>query len=460
MKYINKKKLIQIYKTKGLKAAIKLVNNKSKSSSIFRNTDSIQVGPNIVVRKSSKLADYTIEIDSQPGKLPGPECVEIYANINDVEADIGVNLSAGDVVYVTSESEFYIITSNLQAVISSNITEDGGNVTLIYPNISAVEDDIDVPIGTPLGVETSYSGSNTTVTAPAKAGILSFEAWGGGGGGGYVSRGGGGAYVSGTLPVTGNITYDIYVGGGGAKGSTGVGGAGGTNGGGDGNMVNTYKGGGGGGYSGFFSGSTPLFIAAGGGGGGNPASSLRNNGGGGGAASGIGQAGANVTSPNNAGQGGTQVAGGAGGFGNPATLTGSSGSYLQGGLGWQSNNNYGAGGGGGGFYGGGGGGIVSLNGGGGGGGSSYIITDATNTSSLSGNLDVAGGSPPSGFAQGGNASESTSGEAGEPGLVKILFYASGEGGSLATGTVVYVESESAFYVVTPTYEVVKTTDVT
>jgi len=221
------------------------------------------------------------------------------------------------------------------------------------------------PIETVLTFTTS--GAPQAAVIPAGVTEIIRKMWGAGGGSGTwdaTSRGGGGGYSDGTLAITGPVTLDVYVGGGGGYSTSG--GAGGypqAGGGGDGSFSN---GGGGGGFSGVFPNgnfTTPYMIAGGGAGGGTnnawPGGGL-----------------VDWYTPNVVhGQLGSQVAGGAGGIVSGfQVVAGSAGSFLTGGAGAPVGSGHAGGGGGSGYYGGGGGSAGNNSGGGGqgGGGSSYI----------------------------------------------------------------------------------------
>ena len=202
------------------------------------------------------------------------------------------------------------------------------------------------------GTWTITAQSNLTVAA---------KAWGGGGGA-SLGAGGGGGYAAGSVQLSENTSYKLYVGGGGRYQPFDDN-AGANGGGASGNPNYSYAGAGGGGYSGLRTAAGDGILIAGGGGGG----AWGGTGGGGGGT--IAQAGSPYsTAPGGLGGGGSAFMGAKGG-----------GDTIFGRLG---------GGGGGGFLGGGGGGgfqdeeAGSGGGGGGGGGTGYADSAITTGSSL------------------------------------------------------------------------------
>ncbi len=201
----------------------------------------------------------------------------------------------------------------------------------------------------------SYTGTQQTFVVPAGITELSIRAAGGSGGAGDAA-GGAGAIVSATIPVTPGETLYIYVGG------TAPNGNGGWNGGGNSGNPGA-SGGGGGGATDIRQGANALgnrVVVAGGGGGGGFGGAGPGNGGAAGNPNGV----AGTASAN----------GGAGGAGATVGAGGGTGSLGQGGNGGYNNPRRG-GGGGGGVYGGGGGSAcgAGCNGAGGGGGGSSLI---------------------------------------------------------------------------------------
>lgn len=290
--------------------------------------------------------------------------------------------------------------SNLQYTFTGVTGLSGGWYYAVVHTVGATGTDLGGPTLSsqvqytgPTTVNFAYTGSATTWVAPPAVTSIDITLVGGGGGGakyngGFMGRNSGGL-VSGTLAVTPNSSYQIYVaGGGGGGGQDNVGpvGAGGFGGGGDGGGL-PYPGAGGGGASYIYGGATVLALA--GGGGGVAGGSAANAGYGGGTTGGA---------SGNPGGGGTQTTGGIAYYGG-----GTAGSFLQGGVGAGAPGPSG-GGGGGGYYGGGAG-------YGGGGGSSYVAL-------LTGTVvNTQGG----GAAGGASGNYSTAGGPGDDGSVTIVY---------------------------------------
>ena len=230
-----------------------------------------------------------------------------------------------------------------------------------------------------------YSYTGTLQTLTLSAGTHTLECWGANGGNRATTIGGKGGYSKATLTLTASTLLNIYVGGKGTDGGTGVGtaSAGGWNGGGNGGEItvgsNSYgKGGGGGGASDIRIGGTAysnrIIVAGGGAGaGGDTSGEVGFDGG--------GTNGLPLTPGLREGGGGTQSAGGiAGGMMTATGLNSTAGSLGIGGnaAGSNATTTCSGGGGGGGYYGGGGGGNSNVVHTSGGGGSGYIANSVIN----------------------------------------------------------------------------------
>lgn len=233
------------------------------------------------------------------------------------------------------------------------MVQPNGPIFSISPAVSG-KTSWNLDVDGPLNLSTSGTWTLTpqyTFTTPAKA-------WGAGGGAGNVA-GGAGGYASGYIQFTQGVSYNLYVGGGGAYAPDGA--NGGANGGGSAATSSAYyyHGAGGGGYSGVRLTSGPAVLIAGGGGG-----------------SGWGY------TPTGGGGGGSTAEAGAGlGYTSalvPSGGAGGGGSSFTGATGGVSSNGATGGGGGGGYLGGGGGPASTVSGwsmgGGGGGGTGYADT--------------------------------------------------------------------------------------
>lgn len=335
---------------------------------------------------------------------------------------------------------YYALTDSYQTVYTSYVLPAGANTT---------------PTEQIAAVFTSPS-QQYTWKVPTTVTSARFKLWGAGGAGANkwnvstVYPGGAGAYIDAQIPVVPGETLIIKVGGGGLPGvMTGA----------EGNF-----GGGGGGYTAVFRGTTPLLIASAGGG--APSNGLNGTRPGGRAGAGgitIGQPGTQGNGTINS-TGGSQTAGGTGGVGDDANAKGTSGGFLNGGIGGSlsttmkgqngginggaQSGNYGSAGGGGGYFGGGGGGAATNNGsqyssGGGAGGSSYIHPDAFyvyTEVSPDGVLAPNSNDPDfkQGVCQGGAAAgkQGNQGMAGGPGLVIIY----------TTGTVIPYSADYSWVV--------------
>lgn len=237
-------------------------------------------------------------------------------------------------------------------VTSSPITISGLTNGVSYPvvirAINSIGDGVSSNTfsGTPnatLTITSFTTTGSTTWTAPAYTTSVEYLVVGGGGGGGGAfdtgSSGGGGAglVLTGTVSVTPNFTYNIYVGSGGAGGTADrtvpieTDGGNGQNSyfnaiiatGGSGGFRSRYQVGGGG-LGGTIANAGSL-LGGGGGNGGGSAGTSNSAGGGGGNGS--------------AGGTSTTITPGAGGTGLVSTITGSSVTYGAGGIGGQDNQN-------------------------------------------------------------------------------------------------------------------------
>lgn len=279
----------------------------------------------------------------------------------------------------------------------------------------------------------STQGAATYTVPSSGVSSITVKMWGGGGGGGETGGGdgGGAGYVEGTIAVSPNDQFSVYIGGGGGAGGNNAGGGGGA-------FTNLSK----------TTGGTVRMLTAGGGGGGGAQDATSDGGGGGnnGSNNGVNASGSN------GGSGGTQSAGGAGGT---STCNGAAGASLAGGAGASAllsicNTNggggaagtntgagggaagtttllgtiYGGGGGGGGYFGGGGGGASTTRGGGGGGGSSYINTGVVTSSSTSPGSGTTPGNNTDPY-RGSAGNGGTPGVAGSTGLMVISTNAAG-----------------------------------
>ncbi|MDR3605956.1 MAG: hypothetical protein P4M08_01090 [Oligoflexia bacterium] len=251
------------------------------------------------------------------------------------------------------------------------------------------------------------AGSNA-VTVPSNCTLATVKVWGGGGGSGDTSgsgsagNGGGGGYTTGEFAVTPGGSLTAIVGGGGAGGTYNVTASGGSNGGGAG----TQGGGGGGGRSALQQSGTDLISAGGGGGGGGESGSYNGGSGGGG--------GGSVAST-----GGSSDGGGSAGSAASGTTGGAGASTAAA--------NTGGGGGGGGAAGGTGGASGSSSRGGGGNGGTALIPIGGSSIAASG--QTAANNSDSNYSAGAGAGASyagnTSGNAGNPGEVYIIWNAGG-----------------------------------
>ena len=341
--------------------------------------------------------------------------------------------------YGTSTASQYNNTVPSGGAITLNSIANSTNVTVTISSLAVNATDYTIYISPTTSVANavytiqtttvlSYTGSPQTYTVPPSVTSLVLYAWGAGGGGAGTA-GGAGAYLTGSLAVTANKQYYIFVGGGGGAPTAALGG---------------YSGGGagqnaagGGGYSGLFTGLTAyqtnavVVVGGGGGSGYDPYYPQYPPGPYGGSAtfSGTAQTGG-YEQTGVGGGGGTQSAGGAAG-GAGATA----GSALQGG---NALGTFYSGGGGGGYWGGGGGYYGGAYGNaGGGGGSSYAgsVTSVTgaNTLNASATSIVAPGSTNLYYVSGVAASAASS--AGGNGLVAVSTrYTSGQAISLTLNT--------------------------
>ncbi|MGL5150390.1 MAG: glycine-rich protein [Clostridium sp.] len=202
-----------------------------------------------------------------------------------------------------------------------------------------------------------YTGSASLFTIPNSVTEIKFKVWGAAGGPrtAFNSQAGCGGYVSGTIDTTPGQVLSLIVGQGGSYYGTipsfGGGGAGGSSG--------IYPGAAGGGRSGVsFLGQNEFLIAGGGGGAAVGSITSVNNGGNGGGLSGYDAIIVTGGSTTTIARGGSQSAGGVGGSSTVSgAISGSPGTFLNGGKGGNevTLNAGGGGGGGGGYFGGGGG---------------------------------------------------------------------------------------------------------
>ena len=167
MSYI--KTILQIYKLKGLDAALKLINSKTKASLLFRDQSAVKLGPNVIVRKSSGLPQYQIQISqiTDSGET-GVQCVDVYDNLAAVDAALlAGTLVNGDVVYVTSEANFYVITLRDNVLVTTSIYD-----IAIYADVAAVDAAIlasEIEIGDVVYVESEATTYVVTIDGLAAA---------------------------------------------------------------------------------------------------------------------------------------------------------------------------------------------------------------------------------------------------------------------------------------------------
>ena len=339
-----------------------------------------------------------------------------YRITGDVADRVTYNFNESIVVRPDS-SITYVITSFSDAQCSGTIANNYVNVTYCdnpivcqgdtvwLPAVSGkwyYDEQLTMPIDTPYivvaynsmsvytGIKVNdtidfhYIGSTQVYNIPVGTDTVFMQVWGAQGGdviNGYSGNswyGGKGGYSEGKMVVTAGDVLNIYVGGKGGSGTSGIGqNSGGWNGGGDGgNNTSTsfFTAGGGGGASDIRVNSTSLnarvIVAGGGGGTGYGASSNTYAGGNGGGVSGT-QGTYSSSYQNRMGSPGTQTAGGSRGT---QSTDGTNGAFGIGGTGGGTSGS--GGGGGGGWYGGGGGNYGAPYSGCGGGGSGFVYTTA------------------------------------------------------------------------------------
>lgn len=284
----------------------------------------------------------------------------------------------------------------------------------------------------------STQGAATYTVPSSGVSSITVKMWGGGGGGGETGggTGGGAGYVEGTIPVSPNQQFSVYIGGGGGAGANNAGGGGGA-------LTKFTR-----------NSDSNLLMLAGGGGGGGAQDPNSTGGGGGNTSNSITGNGVNAGG-SNGGTGGTQSAGGSGGT---STCNGEAGASQAGGrgasalvsicgfpVGGAGGTNtganggaagttallgtiFGGGGGGGGFFGGGGGGASTTRGGGGGGGSSYINTGVV----TSGSTEPGSGTVPGNSSDNYRGIAGNGGAAGSAGATGLMVISTNAAGNPAT----------------------------